>query len=84
MDFLDKSEKGFLTGDLTNEIIIIIENNLKILISDIDDDIFKPESMEIVYQNIIDESFNKKYFKLPKFGIKFPELENPRNLFERF
>ena len=88
-EFLDRSEGGFLTGDINLRLIDTIHKSVTDLIKK-----KLPESGNQNYAEKRDDLINECYcaiskvafdglFKLPKNGILYPENENPRNLFER-
>jgi hypothetical protein len=88
IEFLDYSNRGLLTGDLSTETITIADRALKRAL-----ELLKSKELEnnnmsrdkiiyTCYSEIIKTAM-EGLFRLPKNGIKYPELENPRNLFER-
>lgn len=89
LEFLDKANRGLLTGDLTEDLIASVKNSLGKYKKDIEDNNFdkndekKNKLISIIYDEICQSAFGVWFFKLPIKGIPHPELENPRNLFER-
>ena len=88
IEFLDYSNRGLLTGDLSTETITIADRALKRAL-----ELLKTKELEAnnlsrdkiiytCYSEIIKTAM-EGLFRLPKNGIKYPEFENPRNLFER-
>ena len=89
LEFLDKANRGLLTGDLTEELIASIKVSLEKYKSEIEEKTFnkneekKNKVIAMLYDEICQTSFGTWFFKLPVKGIPHPESENPRNLFER-
>jgi len=89
-EFLDRAERGFLTGDMSVKLISSTNKFLGELLQKL------PETSELTplaQENrdlMISDCFNRiakasfdGLFRLPKTGIAYPDFENPRNLFER-
>ncbi|CAD8112182.1 unnamed protein product [Paramecium primaurelia] len=73
VDFADKLNIGFLTGDIHPLTFNIIQREIEIT-----------QDVDLLNENLRKSLFNiGKQYKLPLNGIKHPDNENPRNLFER-
>lgn len=89
LEFLDKGNRGLLTGDLSEEVIKAIQNSIEKYKIDIENSAFdreenrKNQILNVIYDEVCKIAFEVWHFKLPMKGIPFPDRENPRNLFER-
>lgn len=89
LEFMDKSNKGLLTGDFCEELIFSIKKTLERHKKDIEEISFDKDEekkntiINFIYEEICQSSFGLWLFKLPIKGIPHPDFENPRNLFER-
>lgn len=90
LESIDKAGKGFLTGDLSTKILKWMETGVDILNNDIEDAISRGKVSNKRRNEMIEKFYDQLFkvaaennFKLPLYGIPFPELENPRNLFKR-
>ncbi|EAR93244.2 DNA-directed RNA polymerase (macronuclear) [Tetrahymena thermophila SB210] len=92
LEIMDKGNKGLLTGDLHPKLIDgcskVFPETLKKLQE------FQHQNIDggssLSFEQIVDSMYNtisvyafQEMFKLPLYGIKYPDLENKRNLFER-
>ena len=89
VEFLDKSNRGLLSGDLSQEAIVTVKESVRLALQqlkleepEINEDLLN-KSVNEIYDKICNTCFNNTLFKLPMHGISFPQFENPRNLFER-
>ena len=89
LEFIDKANRGLLTGDLNEELIFSIKNALEKYKHEIEEKNFdkneekKNKFITLIYDEIGQTAFGLWLFKLPLKGIPHPDAENPRNLFER-
>lgn len=89
LEFLDKGNRGLLSGDLNEDVIKVIQQSIletkeRIMTKEFDQNAaLKNEIISYIYDQVCKIAFESSYFKLPKKGIPYPEEENPRNLFER-
>lgn len=72
LSFFEKSNFGFLSGDLSSDLIKLFNKILE-----------TGERNQGTIIKKVHTSFEEIGFNLPKFGIKNPTIENERNLFER-
>jgi alpha-amylase/alpha-mannosidase (GH57 family) len=90
IECVDKGNVGMLTGDITPKLILWLERYIREL-----NDLITKENTSFKMtkhkRNKFITKFYKKLFKvcsdelfkMPINGIPYPDLENPRNLFER-
>ncbi len=89
LEFIDKANRGLLTGDLNEELIFSIKNALEKYKLEIEEKNFdkneekRNKLISLIYDEISQTAFGLWLFKLPLKGIPHPESENPLNLFER-
>lgn len=72
LDFFDTAKRGFLTGDLTPNLVKQFHKHLE-----------EGEMKQNVIIEKIMETFGTVGLGLPANGIPYPHVENQRNLFER-
>jgi len=90
-EFIDKAERGFLTGDINLRLIHTINKSITELLGKLPANIDPNsasyhEKRDLLITECYDEIARVAFagpFRLPVGGVRFPDYENPRNLFER-
>ena len=89
LEFIDKGNRGLLSGDLSQNLVITLRESLVNVIDSLkkdqneNKDELMNKTISLLYDKICNTAFGLHLFKLPVRGAPYAEYENPRNLFER-
>ncbi|KRX08397.1 hypothetical protein PPERSA_08596 [Pseudocohnilembus persalinus] len=89
-EIVDKSFSGFLLGDITPKFLKGMDSSINKALELIENSKQSEIQLDYSFNQIIQQMYSeiRKYasmdlFKLPEKGIKYPEYESKRNLYER-